>query len=119
MDLKIASAIVERQMFPKHTNSTETGSGVEAIVVVVSHLLGGLGGGFERFDSQSTGVPWTRPLVSFHSFFSSLTSFGYLCHHKHEHSDKSPRFQTPSSFLFTIRYCTKHSVSSYLGHLSK
>jgi hypothetical protein len=40
MDLKIASAIVERQMFPKHTNSTEMGSGVEAIVVVVSHLLG-------------------------------------------------------------------------------
>jgi hypothetical protein len=38
MDLKIASAIVERQMFPKHTNSTEMGSGVEAIVVVVSHL---------------------------------------------------------------------------------
>jgi hypothetical protein len=40
MDLKIASAIVERQMFPKHTNSTEMVSGVEAIVVVVSHLLG-------------------------------------------------------------------------------
>jgi len=40
MDLKIASAIVERQMFPKHTNNTKMGSGVEAIVVVVSHLLG-------------------------------------------------------------------------------
>jgi hypothetical protein len=40
MDLKIASAIAERQMFPKHTNSTEMGSEVEAIVVVVSHLLG-------------------------------------------------------------------------------
>ena len=29
-------------MFPKHTNSTEMGSGLEAIVVTVSHVLGDL-----------------------------------------------------------------------------
>lgn len=32
MDLKIPSAMVERQMFPKQTNRTEMGSGVEAIM---------------------------------------------------------------------------------------
>jgi hypothetical protein len=32
MDLKIPSAMVERQIFPKHTNNTEIGSGVVAIV---------------------------------------------------------------------------------------
>jgi hypothetical protein len=32
MDLKIPSAIVDRQMFPKQTNKTEMGSGVETIV---------------------------------------------------------------------------------------
>jgi len=34
---------VERHMFPKHTNSTEMGSGFEAIVVTVSHVLGDFG----------------------------------------------------------------------------
>ncbi len=41
MDLKIPSAIVERQIFPKHTNRTEMGSGGEAIVAVVAHVLVG------------------------------------------------------------------------------
>jgi len=40
MDLKIPSAMVERQIFPKHTNSTEIGSGVVDIVATISHVLG-------------------------------------------------------------------------------
>ncbi len=32
MDLKIPSAMVERQILPKHTKSTEIGSGLDAMI---------------------------------------------------------------------------------------
>jgi hypothetical protein len=58
MDLKIPSAMVERQIFPKHTNRIEMGSGVEAIVAAVDRVLGkdfGTVRGNSYLDIRSTG----------------------------------------------------------------